>query len=216
MANLRVPMSKLREILRLKWVQGLSNRVAARSAGVSAGTVSQVMTRVKLLGLTWAMVERLTDEALEIRIYGPRIKPGTKRPEPDPVQLHNELRRPGVTLELLHVEYLVAHSDGLCYSAFCEQYRSWLDRRCPSSMRQVHKAGEKLFTDYSGKRPRVVDPRTGAPREVELFVAVLAASSLTYVEATETQRVSDWLGSHVRVFAALGGVPTMLFGIGGI
>ncbi len=210
MANLRVPMSKLREILRLKWVQGLSNRVAGRSAGVSAGTVSQVMTRVKLLGLTWAMAEGLTDEALEIRIYGPRIKPGTERPEPDPVQLHNELRRPGVTLELLHVEYLAAHSDGLRYSAFCERYRSWLDRRCPPSMRQVHKAGEKLFTDYSGKRPRVVDPRTGAPREVELFVAVLGASSLMYVEATETQRVSDWLGSHVRVFAAIGGVPAMV------
>lgn len=210
MANLRVPMSKLREILRLKCVQRLSNRVAARSAGVSAGTVCQVMTRAKSLGLTWAAAETLTDDALETRIYGPRAKPGTQRPEPDLVHLHNELRRPGVTLELLHLEYLAAHPDGLRYSAFCERYRSWLARRCPPSMRQVHKAGDKLFTDYSGKRPRLVDPQTGETREVEMFVAVLGASSLTYVEATETQRVPDWLGSHVRAFEALGGAPAMV------
>lgn len=209
MANERVPMKKLREILRLKWVQRLSNRVAARSAGVSPGKVSQVMTRATELGLDWAAVEALTDEVLEVRLYGPRVKLGTQRPEPAPHEMHEELRRPGVTLELLHLEYLARHPDGLRYSAFCDRYRCWVARSCPPSMRQAHKAGEKLFTDYSGNRPQLVDPGTGEVRSVELFVAVMGASSLTYAEATETQQVPDWLGSHVRVLAWLGGVPAM-------
>lgn len=209
MANERVPMKKLREILRLKWVQRLSNRVTARSVGVSPGTVCAAIARAKGLELDWAAVEAMTDEALEVSLYGPHVKLGVARPEPELAHLHQELRRPGVTLELLHLEYLAQHADGLRYSAFCDRYRKWLANACPPSMRQVHKAGEKLFTDYSGKRPRLIDPRTGEVREVELFVAVMGASSLTYVEATETQRVPDWLGSHVRVLAWLGGVPAM-------
>ena len=109
------------------------------------------------------------------------------RPEPDCAALHLELRRPGVTLALLHVEYLSAHPDGLRYTAFCDRYRAWQKRQSPV-MRQVHVAGDKLFVDYAGMSPRIVDPVTGEVIEVELFVAVLGASNYTFAEATGRSR----------------------------
>ena len=117
--------------------------------------------------------------------------------------------RQGVTLQLLHVEYLAQHPNGYRYTQSCEHYRRWVRRQRPS-MRQVHRAGEKLFVDYSGGKPEVVDPETGEIRSVELFVAVLGASNYTYVEATETQQSSDWIASHVRALRYLGGVPHAL------
>jgi transposase len=120
--------------------------------------------------------------------------------------MHTELRRPGVTLQLLHLEYLEKHPAGYRYSQFCEHYRQWLTRQ-RRSMRQVHRAGEKLFVDYAGQKPHYVDPRTGEVIEVELFVAVLGASNYTYAEATRSQRGPDWIASHVRTLEYLGGVP---------
>jgi transposase len=120
-----------------------------------------------------------------------------------------ELRRPGVTLKLLHEEYLAQHPDGYGYTQFCEAYREWR-RQQRLTMRQVHRAGDKLFVDYAGKRPSIVDPKTGERTEVELFVAVLGASSYTYAEATLTQRVPDFIASHVRALEFFGGVPAAL------
>jgi transposase len=198
-------MSKIREILRLKWTLGHSHRNIARSVRVSPGVVGPVATRAKAQGLDWAAVQALTDEALEELLYGPKQSAGQQRPLPDPAHIHLELRRPGVTLELLHLEYLREHPDGYRYTAFCDHYRRWLggQRR---SMRQVHKAGDKMFVDYSGKRPVLADPQTGEVRPVELFVAVLGASSYTYAEATLTQQLPDWIASHVRAFEFFGGI----------
>jgi transposase len=106
---------------------------------------------------------------------------------PDCEYLHAERKKPGVTLELLHHEYLEKHPDGYRYTQFCERYREWLKRR-GLTMRQEHLAGEKLFIDYAGKKPHIVDPSTGEVIDVELFVAVLEASNYTYAEATATQR----------------------------
>jgi hypothetical protein len=110
---------------------------------------------------------------------------------------------------LLHVEYLEQHPDGYRYTQFCEFYRRWVKRR-GLSMRQIHRAGEKLFVDYAGQKPSVIDPSTGERISVELFVAVLGASNYTYAEATLTQQVPDWIASHQRAFAFLGGVTTAL------
>ena len=135
----------------------------------------------------------MTDAELTARLY-PKTVPACVRPEPDCAQLHLELRRPAVTLALLHVEYLAEQPQGLRYSAFCVRYREWLKRQSPV-MRQVHLAGDKLFVDYSGMKPRLVDQLTGEVIEVELFVAVLGASNYTYAEATRTQQVSDFTSS---------------------
>lgn len=160
-----------------------------------------------MAGLDWAAVEQVeSDIDLEHRLYGAPVKLSQSRPEPDPSRMHVELRKPGVTLELLHLEYLEEHPTGLKYTAFCDRYRKWR-KKLRVSMRQEHKAGEKLFVDFSGKKPTVVDPKTGEVRHVELFVAVLGASSYTYAEAVPSQTLPDWLKVNMNAFEFFGGVP---------
>ena len=158
---------------------------------------------------TWAEVDALTEEELERRLYGARETPEGGRAEPDCTWIHRERMRPGVTLQLLHVEYLEKHPGGYQYTAFCDRFREWCARR-GLVMRHVHVAGEKLFVDYSGKRPSIVDAATGEVIPVELFVAVLGGSNYTYAEATLTQRGPDWIASHVRTLEYFGGVPKAL------
>jgi transposase len=209
MATERLPMRHIREILRLKGRLQRSHRETARSLGISPGAVASVVSRARALGLTWDAVDRLSDEALEARLYGPKDGGRVARPLPDAAWIHTELRRTGVTLELLHLEYLQQHPTGYRYSAFCAHYRAWVERQ-RRSMRQVHRAGDKLFVDYSGKKPEIVDGTTGVVRVVELFVAVLGASNYTYAEATETQRTADFIQSHSRALEYLGGVPALV------
>src|SRR6266542_5699168 len=209
MATERLSMRQIREILRQKWGLGQSHRAVAESLGISNGTVGTTVLRARAAGLDCAQVERLTDEVLEARVYGPPTPPTHHRVVPDCAYLHAERRKPGVTLELLHLEYLEQHPDGYRYTQFCELYRRWLHRR-GLSMRQVHHAGDKCFVDYAGKNPRLIEPTTGEVTEVELFVAVLGASNYTYAEATRTQQVPDWLASHQRAFQFFGGVTTAI------
>jgi transposase len=209
MATERLLMRHIREILRLKWSLKRSHRETARSLGISPGAVASVMSRASAIGLTWEAVEEVPDDALEQRLYGPKVTGRPVRPLPDPAWIHTELRRAGVTLELLHLEYLAAHPDGYRYSAFCGHYRRWLAQQ-RTSMRQVHTAGEKTFVDYAGQRPSLVDPATGEIVPVELFVAVLGASNYTYAEATLTQRSVDFIQSHTRTVEYWGGVSAVV------
>lgn len=206
MATERLSMRKTREILRLKWVLGRSHREITRALSVSLSTVSETATRAKVAGVDWAAVEQLDDAALEAKLYPPPPTATTRPALPDPAKLDLELRKKGVTLRLLHHEYLTAHPDGYGYTAFAEAYREWRRKR-KIAMRQEHRAGDKVFVDYAGMRPTIVDRETGARASVELFVAVLGASNYTYAEATYTQKVPDWLSSHVRAFEFFGGVP---------
>lgn len=201
-------MRRTKEILRQKWQLKRAHRAIAASVGVGVGTVSEVASRAQKAGLSWAQVEPLEEQELERRLYG-ETTTTTDKAEPDCTWIHRERHRPGVTLELLHHEYLERHPGGLRYTAFCDRYRQWLGRR-GLVMRQVHLAGDKLFVDYSGKKPQIVDPKTGEVKEVELFVAVLGASSYTYAEATATQQIADWTASHVRAFNYFGGVSSAL------
>ena len=202
----RIAMRQIREILRQKWVHERSHRAICQSVGISQGAVSGLLARARAIGLDWARVETLDDEGLEALLYRKSEKGADIRAAPDPAYIHAERKKPGVTLELLHLEYLEKHPDGYRYTQFCEFYRRWVKSH-RLSMRQTHRAGEKLFVDYSGKKPSIVDPKTGEVTEVELFVAVLGASNYTYAEATRTQRSADFIGAHVRCFEFLGGVP---------
>ena len=209
MATERLSMRKTREILRQKWELKRTHRAIAASVGLrSCGTVSAVVARAEAAGLDWPAVGALSEEELEKRLYGTRPGSGARhRPVPDWVALHVERRRPNVTLQLLHVEYLQRHPDGYQYSQFCEMYRAWLGRR-GLSMRQVHVAGDKMFVDYAGKKAHFADAATGECIECELFVAVLGASNYTFAEATRTQQSHDFIGSHVRAFEFFEGVAT--------
>ena len=135
--------------------------------------------------------------------------PADTRPVPDWAVVHQELRRPGVTLMLLWEEYRAAHPEGFAYSWFCEHYRAWAGK-LDLVMRQTHRAGEKLFVDYAGQTVEVIDRTTGEVRTAQIFVAVLGASNYTYAEATWTQGLPDWIGAHVRAFAFFGGVPEIV------
>jgi transposase len=206
MATERLIMRHTREILRQKFTLSRSHRAIAQSLGISSGAVGATALRARGAGLDWPQVQALTDDALEARLYGrPEVAGGRQRPLPDCAYLHAERRKPGVTLELLHLEYLEQHPDGYRYTRFCDLYRRWLTRR-GRAMRQVHHGGEKLFVDYAGQKPAFIDPATGKRIFVELFVAVLGASNYTYAEATLTQQVPDWIASHQRAFAFVGGV----------
>jgi transposase len=209
MATRRLPMNRTREILRLRWSVGESVRRTARAMGVSHGVVSKATGRAERAGLDWAAVEQLDDAELEERLYGLRQEAIEQRPEPDLCWVHQEYKRVGVTLELLHLEYLQQHPDGYSYTTFCDRYRSWLKRR-GLSMRQHHHAGEKAFLDYSGKKPHYIDRETGECVEVELFVAVLGASNYTFADVTPTQQLEHWVGSNVRALGYFGGCPRAL------
>ena len=202
-------MRKTKEILRQKWLCEMSHRDVAASVGVSIGVVAKTVGRAKAKGLRWSDVEKLDEAELEKRLYGLPAKPGLKRPLPSPEYLHQELHKTGVTLQLLHIEYLEQNPDGYKYTQFCEYYRRWQKRR-GVAMRQTHRAGEKTFVDYSGKRPEIVDRETGECIPVELFVAVLGASNFTYAEATLTQQSHDWVSSHIRAFEYFGGATKVV------
>ncbi|KAI3479615.1 hypothetical protein L1887_58342 [Cichorium endivia] len=128
---------------------------------------------------------------------------------PDWSWAHAELRCPGVTLALLWQEYRLAHPQGFQYSWFCEHYRLWA-AKVDVVMRQEHRAGEKLFVDYAGQTAPIIDRQTGEIRQAQIFVAVLGASSYTFAEATWSQKLPDWLGSHARCFAFFGGTSQIL------
>jgi transposase len=191
-------MRQIREVLRLKHEKGLSQRAIARACGLGSGTVSEYLGRGKGAGLCWPLPAEMDDAALEARLF-PRPEAGRERVQPDLLHIHQELRRAGVTLYLLWEEYRQAYGEsGYGYSQFCEIYRRW-EKKLKPSMRQVHRAGEKTFVDFSGKRPSIVDGKTGEEITVELFVAALGASGYTYAEATLTQQLHDWTAAHVRM-----------------
>ena len=208
----RVSMRRVREILRLKFECGRSDRAIAVAVSVARSTVQLCLTRFAAAGLSWPLPAGLTEQGLEALLFAPigGCKPGKRhKTEPDWTAIHRELRRPGVTLLLLWEEYRAIHAKGYGYSRWCELYRSWEARLSPT-MRQVHAAGERLFVDYAGQTVEVVDGSTGELRAVQVFVAVLGASNYTYAEASWTQSLPDWIGSHVRALAFLGGVPRQI------
>lgn len=208
MANTRVEMRRIREVFRLR-ERGLSRRAVSRSLDLSPATVMEYLRRAAACGLDAAQAANLDDTALERRLYPPPLAGSKATPWPDYAAVHQELKGKGVTLALLWEEYKAQHPDGLQYSAFCRHYRHHA-ARVDLSMRQVHRAGEKCFVDYAGQTVPVVDRSTGERREAQIFVAVLGASNYTYAEASWTQSLADWIGSHIRAFEYFQCVPHLL------
>jgi transposase len=207
-------MRKIREVIRLRLECQRSHRQIAASCGISPASVSDYLKRAKLAGLEWSDIRELSEEQVEARLfqYAGRNEPQL-RTAIDYAWLQRELPRIGVTLQLLWSEYeqsaLARSERPYSYSQFCELFASWRGKR-RLSMRQVHRAGEKSFVDYSGKQPHIVDAATGETRDVELFVAVLGASNYTFCEATLTQRLPDFIASNTRALEYFGAVPEIL------
>jgi transposase len=203
----RAPMRKIREVLRLKHACGLSERRLALAVGLSRSTVKTYVERAAAAGVTWPIPVEIDDATLERRLFPPLdVSSEVARALPDWTEMHKELKRRGVTLQLLWEEYRTEHAAGYCYSHFCERYRQWLKSVSPT-MRQTHAAGEKLFVDWAGATVPVFDMGTGEERRAHIFVAVLGASNFTYAEARWSEALPEWIGSHVNAFTAIGGVP---------
>ena len=202
-------MRKVREILRLRLGVGLSSRQVARSCKVSSSTVLEYEKRAKEAGLSWPLPDEVDDTALErvVRAQLEVTKPG--RPVPDINYLAAEMRRPHVTLHQLWLEYKAANPDGYQYTQFCERYNQE-KKKLDVVLRQEHRAGEKLFTDYAGDTVPIVDPRTGEVKPAYIFVAVLGASNYTYTEATADLSLPSWISSHIRAFEFFGGAPEIV------
>jgi transposase len=194
----------------LKFEAGLSNRQIAKSLSIARPTVAEYLRRFDAAQLQWSEAATLDEGVLEGKLFPAVSRPAhVRRPQPDWVVVHQELRRKGVTQMLLWQEYRSAHPDGFEYSWFCDHYRVFR-AAVDVVMRQTHRAGEKLFVDYAGQTVDVVERSTGEVRCAQIFVAVLGASNYTFAEATWSQALPDWIGSHVRAFQFFDGVSEIV------
>jgi transposase len=206
----KISMRKINDVLRLSWGCQQSQRQVALQCNISRPCVAEYLRRASDAGLSWPLPPELTDTQLDRLLFPPPPKLDAElRGVPDWAKVYEELRKKSVTKFLLWQEYRELNPKGYNYSWFCDQYRRWLGKR-DISMRQHHRAGEKLFVDYGGHTIPIVDARTGEQTQAQIFVAVLGASNYTFAEATATQSLPDWIGSHVRAFEYLGAVPEIL------
>lgn len=206
-------MRKVLEVLRLLFDQDRSQREIATILALSQGTVHNYVARFRATGLPWPLPAELDETALDAQLFRRgELPPSATRPVPDWATVHQELKRKGVTLQLLWAEHKEAAAEpARCYqyTQFCRLYHAWAGTLEPV-LRQVHVAGERLFVDYAGPTMPVVDPRTDEIREAQIFVGALGASHLLYVEATWTQTLPDWIGAHVRMLEYIGAVPALI------
>ena len=209
MARETLSMRKLSEVLRLSLEQKLSIRRIARSCCVARSTVSDYLGRAQAAGLTWPLPEGMDEERLDTLLFPVREAASPLRSPPDMIYIRNELRNRHVTLQLLWEEYRGHTPEGYAYSQYCQLYRGWLGKQA-ISLRQEHRAGEKLFVDYAGDTIPVHDPKTGSVTPGHLFVAVLGCSNYTYAEVTPTEQLPDWIGAQVRALEFIRGVPLVV------
>lgn len=210
MAKERLSMRKIKEILRLKWACSLSDRQIGISCSISHSTVADYILRAKLAGLSWPLEPGMDDAGLENLLFP--VTPNSvaeNRQMPDMEYLYQELKKKSVTLQLLWYEYKQANPDGYQYSQFCNLYRQWV-KKLDITLRQEHRAGEKLFIDYAGQTVSIVDAKTGEVTEAQIFVATLGASNYTFAEASLSQDLASWIKSHVHAFEFFGGVAQIL------
>lgn len=216
MARERLAMKNIKEIFRLRYELKLSQREVARICECGKSTVQDYERRAINAGLlNFIQIEPLSIEELNGLLAYPK-KPSAvetneeKNKTPDWAKIRDELvRDKNVTLKLLWTEYKEVQPDGFQYTQFCEHYRRW-KKHGSLSMRQEHRGGEKTFIDYAGAKMNVEDRETGEVRAANIFVGVLGASSYIYAEATWTQNISDWIGSHIRMFSFFGGATQIL------
>jgi transposase len=210
MTQERLPVRKIREILRLK-NEGFTNRTIARICKVSNSTVGEYLERARQAGLSWPWPEGLSEEALYQRLFGEKkvsSQSGARR-APDWEEVHRELAKRGVSLRLLWQEYREQNPDGYGKTQFGEHYQRW-NQSHTYSMRLPHKGGEEMEVDYAGMTLPITNPETGEISQAQVFVAALPASSYTYTEIQPSQELRYWLGGHVRAFAFFGGTPKIL------
>ena len=202
-------MRQIKDVLRLKFEAALSNERIGAALRLSKGAVAKYLQRAAQAGLSWPLPPDMDDSALEALLF-PKAPSSSSFAPADYGWVHQELKRKSVTLQLLWEEYRAAHPGrAYQYSNFCRQYHDFA-ATLKRSMRQIHRAGDKVFIDYSGQTQAIINAATGEISKAEIFIAVLGASNYVFAEATASQQLSDWIGSHVRMFRFFGACPALL------
>ena len=206
MARKRIGMNKIRRLIGLKFTTDMSERQIARALNISRPLVGRYWEGFLESGLKFEQIKEMADSELLRKVTKPSVKKSQKYLELVayfPSYLI-ELKRAGVTLLLLWQEYKQRHPGGFQYSQFCYYFQQW---RNASEVRMhiKHKAGDKMFVDYAGQKLHYFDRKRGKQKPVEVFVAVLGGSGLTYVEGSESQQQEDWIRSNERAFRYYGG-----------
>jgi transposase len=206
-----VSMRKIKTLLRLHFESKLSQHRIASSVQLSVGVVNKYIKRAIAAGLCWPLpAEYEDDDKLRICLKpAVTVATATSKPVIAFADVHRELQRKSVTLQLLWEEYKPTVAHPISYNHFCLLYREWKKAQ-PKSMRQTHKAGDKAFIDYAGQTMEIIDPDTGEIREAQIFVGILGASNYTYAEATWSQQLPDWIASNRRMLEFFGGVPALM------
>ena len=210
MPQRRLSMRNVREVLRLKFEQQLTNRKIAQSLGISHTVVNDYVRRAKKAALTWPLPEHCDEATLE-GLLSVHDQPSPKKSKPmlSLEYVYQELKKKGVTLQLLWHEYKQIYPDGYQYSWFCDLYRKWL-KTLDVTLRQEHRAGEKLFVDFAGQTMPIYDPHCGTATEAQIFIACLGASNYTFAYATLSQNLTDWITAHLKAFEFFGGVTEIV------
>ena len=192
-------MRKIREVLRLREDCKLSHRQIARSCSISSSTVGDYLLRAKAASLPWPLPDHFTDIDLDRLLFPEQLLPPGKRPLPDFPTIHKELKKKGSTLAAEWERYKHENPDGYQYSQFCDLHRQWA-KTVDVVMRQEHRAGEKLFSDFAGSKMYLTNPKTGEVTQAHLFVCALGASGFTYAEAFWSENAEAWCLGHARAF----------------
>jgi transposase len=208
MANKRTDMRKVRDLLRLKFEQGMSARAAAQSVGMGKSVASEYISGFSGCGLSLEQALALSDSeltgALNLRKQTTNVR--YQQLSGQFAHYEKELKRTGVTLYLLWTEYHHQTPDGYGYSRFCFHFDQW-QKGHKVSMHIEHKSGDKVFVDFAGSKLFVTDARTGVITEYEVFVAVLGASQYSYIEAVASQTKADWVQVNENALRFFKGVP---------
>lgn len=211
MAKKKVTMNKIREIIRLAEEMGLSNRKIGSALRISHPVVGQYISDINACGLTYQDIKEMSDTKL-LEILEKKKSESQARYGPISKKFEyyvEELKKPGVNRVVLWEEYKKECPDGYSYSQFCYHLQVWLDGG-DVTMHLEHKAGDKAFVDFAGKKLSLVDTVTGEIKEVETLVAILGASQLIYVETVESQKKEDWIRANENALWYYGGVPAAL------
>jgi transposase len=205
-------MRKIKDVLRLRFGMNLGQDQIARSCSISQATVHRYLERAESAGLTWPLPEDHDDRRLNELLFPtrPDYPASVPRPGLDFTEVHRQMQANRfVTLQLLWEEYREKQSGGYGYSRFCELYQRW-NRNRNVTLRQDHRAGEKLFVDWAGPTVPIHDSRTGETEPASLFVAVLGASTYTFAYAARGQHLANWIDCHVRAFEFIGGTTKLI------
>jgi len=207
MARKRINMKKIREIIRFKETSDMSDRKIARALNISRPVVAQYIKDFNASGLTYEETKDMPDSRFLALFEKQRNKRCSKYEDISKLFPYfvTELKKTGVTLMILWNEYQKKHPDCYSYSQFCYHFQVWRNAS-RVTMHIEHKAGDKMFVDYAGDKLVIVDRKAGKERSVEVFVAILGASQLTYAEASFSQKSEDWIRSNERAFIYCGGV----------